>query len=152
MIVSGRVLKDWKRAGIGVFPHEKVEIVEPLPKRLEKVPPPDYYWLDGKRMFGAKMDFEASGFCGMHFCPSCGRQDHDVDATYDRQNDGRTWPMAIVGSSWNGSHVFTVDLSSATFFCTEAVVECARRNKHTNFCFVPAERAASSTEGIKYLR
>lgn len=101
-------------------------------------------------MMGARVDFDASGFVSVRFCERCGTRNDDLRATYDRQHSG-IWPMRFLEGTWNGADVFTTDLSPAAFFCTEKVVECARQNRHTNFAFVPAERAASSTEPIDYL-
>jgi hypothetical protein len=149
-IVSGRVLKHWKKDGIGEFPAEPVEIADPLPKKLRGSDKPDYYWLDGASMKGARLDFDASGFVGVRYCPECGRRTDDMSATYVRQHDG-VWPMRFLDGSWNGAQLFTTDLSPYVFFCTQSVVECARRHRHKNFRFVPAERAASPGNGIRYL-
>jgi len=149
-IVSRRVIDDWREDGIGEFPSNPVKIANPLPKRLQGTEVPEYFWLDGDAMIGAKLDFDKSGFIGVSFCPACSARTHNIRTTYDRQHSG-TWPKMFLEGSWNGTHIFTTDLSSTSFFCTEVVVACARKHKHTNFRFVPAERAASSTEGIKYL-
>jgi hypothetical protein len=149
-ILSGRVLRDWESAGIRDLPASPVRIAEPRPKGLRTVPPPDYFWLDGERMSGAELDFEASGFVGVYFCPHCGTRLDDIRATHRRRRSG-IWPMAFVRGTWNGSHVLTTNLSPAYFFCTDLILELARKNRHTNFCFVPAEVAASSLEPLKYL-
>jgi len=150
-IVSQRVLSQWREDGIGEFPVDKLEILNPVPKKLPRDQMPEYFWLDGEQMLGAKVDFDASGYVDVRFCPKCGRRTHDISATYDRQHSG-VWPIAFVPESWNGANVFTTDLSPAAFFCTEKVVECARKHRHTNFKFVPAERAGSSLQGIDYLK
>src|SRR6185436_3090339 len=68
-IVSGRVLEAWREDDLGVEPPcQRVFIAGELPRGLEGHTPPDYYWLDGERMQGARMDFEASGFVGVGFC------------------------------------------------------------------------------------
>ena len=136
-IVSERVLDDWREDGIGEFPAYPVRIAEPLPPRLRDVSMPQYFWLDGKQMIGARLDFEASGFVSVTFCPECGVRSDDGSATYRRRRTGK-WPLAIVEGSWNGTNLFTTDLSEASFFCTEKVLQCAKRRKHTNFLFEPA--------------
>lgn len=141
-IVSRRVLVDWANAGVqGVVAHP-VRIMDPIPKKLRGAPVPDYVWLDGCKMHGANLDFEASGFVDVRFCEECGTRLQDSQATYDRQHSG-TWPMVIVGGSWNGADVFTTDLSPAAFFCTEKVVRCAKEHKHTNVKFIAADVALS---------
>jgi hypothetical protein len=149
-IVSRRVLADWQHSGVRDIPAYPVRIADPVPKKLQNAPMPEYFWLDGENMPGATLDLEASGFVNVSFCPKCGTRIEDISATYKRQHTG-TWPMAIIESTWNGADVFTTDLSPAAFFCTEKVLECAKRNKHTNFRFVPAAVAASPAKGIKYL-
>jgi hypothetical protein len=149
-IVTKRVLDDWRDDGIGEFPISPLEILPPLPPLLMNLPMPEYFWLDGEQMPGARLDFEASGFVGTRFCPACGTRLSDIGATYDRQHSG-TWPMALVEGSWSGANVFTTDLSPAAFFCTEKVLDCARKHRHTNFRFVPSNVAASPAKGLKYL-
>ena len=85
LIVSGRVLEAWANENVGVFPVHRVEIVPPLPKRLESIAPPSYFWIDGQRLQGAKMDFDASGFVDVLFCPACGRRTDNIAATSERQ-------------------------------------------------------------------
>jgi len=149
-IVSKRVIEDWKREGIGDFPTHKVVIASPYPKKLENTKRPEYLWLEGEDMLGAKIDFEASGYVGVVFCSKCGRRSDDISATYDRHHSG-VWPEVIIPGSWNGSNIFTTDISQYAFFCTELVLECAKKYRHMNFQFIPIERSASSLEGIKYL-
>ena len=134
-IVSKRVLRDWKNDGIGEFLSHRIHIIPPFPKRLQDMEPPYYSWLDGSQMHGARMDFDASGFVEVTFCLACGRRSDNVTATYDRQHS-KAWPMAFIDNSWTGENLFTTDLSPAAFFCTESVVESARKHGHTNFRFV----------------
>lgn len=149
-VISKRVIDHWRAIGISGLRAHPVRFAEPVPRKLDSCGR-DYWWLDGAEMSGAKLDFDASGFVGVSFCPNCGTRSHDIDATYDRQHSA-TWPMAFVKGSWTGADLFTTDLSPTMFFCTEKIVEAARREKHSNFLFVPAEVAASSTKGIKYVR
>jgi hypothetical protein len=101
-------------------------------------------------MMGAQLDPEASGFVRVSSCPDCGTRMYDITRTYQQHSSG-SWPMAVRRETWNGADVFTTDFSPTQFFCTDKVVTCARENRHTNFRFVPAEIAASSTEGVKYM-
>ncbi|HWS87602.1 MAG TPA: hypothetical protein VN282_11600 [Pyrinomonadaceae bacterium] len=149
-IVSGRVLKAWREEGIGRPPHHRVFVVGDLPRGLRGTSPPDYYWLDGARVLGARMDFGASGFVGVRFCGACGNRTDNVAATYGRRREGR--PYVFVPGSWNGARLFTTDLSPAKFFCTDELIACARKHGLTNFRFVPvAEGDAVENKGLKYL-
>ncbi len=136
--------------GIGDFHVSRLLLAEPLPTELRNTEPPQYLSLEREGMRGALLDFEASGFVGNQFCPECGTRRHDIHATNQRQRSG-TWPMALVEGTWNGAHLFTTDLSTSALFCTDAVLDCAKRHRHTNFKFRPLETAASVTKGIEYL-
>lgn len=151
-IVSARVIEAWRVETIASVPvGGRVSFVPPLPEQLQSIEPPAYFWLDGEKMLGAKMAFNASGFLGMRVCPMCGRHIYDVGATYDRQRAG-VCPYVFVEGTWDGMNLFTTDLSPAMFFCTEAVMECARKHRHTNFRFTPVEAGnASWSRGIDYL-
>lgn len=150
-IVSESVISAWKSDGISELPSYRINISPPLPTRLENLTPPLYYWLDGKNMRGAKLDFVASGYVGVHFCPDCGSRSEDRRASHKEQRS-RVCPYAFVEGSWNGEHLFTTDLSTAVFFCTEKVLECARKHKFTNFHFTPVEEGkAIGQKGIQYL-
>lgn len=149
-VVSRRILLDWNSAGIRDVVAYPVRLATPLPRKLQTIPPPDYFWLDGEQMLGARLDLEASGFVGVSVCEKCGTQLYDIKATYQRQH-GATFPMEFIKSSWSGADVFTTNLSPGVFFCTERVFECAKNNRHTNFRFVPSAVAASPSAGIKYL-
>jgi hypothetical protein len=143
-ILSERALRAFSAAGIGDLPHHPVLIQPPLPKKLAAAPAPRYFWLDGQKMRGALPDFEASGFVGVQFCPECGTRTDDISATFQRQHS-RVYPYALQAETWSGSHLFTTDLSPCAFFCTQAVVECAREHQLTNFRFIPVEEGASSS-------
>ncbi len=142
-IVSERVIDAWASEGIGSFPHTEIELTPYRPKKLRDVPPPRYYWIDGEKIRGALIDFEASGFVGNKFCPECGVRTDDVVATGNRQ-DEKAWPYVFQESSWNGGNLFTTDISSTVFFCTRAVVDCARQYKFTNMKFIPVEEGSGA--------
>lgn len=150
-ILSERTIRAFSADGIGEFPHHAVLIQPPLPKKLAVLPAPRYFWLDGQKMKGALLDFDASGFVGMRFCAACGTRTDDITTTFDRQDSG-TYPYAFRHNTWNGTHLFTSDLSHTAFFCTERVLDCARRHKLTNFRFVPVEEGVNSgSTGMEYL-
>jgi hypothetical protein len=150
-IVSERVLEAWYKEKLGEYPHYRVEILRPFPKAIKDSLPPNYYWVDGSKMCGALLDFKASGFVGVKFCPECGTRSHNVSATYDRQH-AKAWPYVFLPGTWKGGNLFTSDLSYAYFFCTEAVLECARKYKLTNFRFIPIEEGSGiGSKGIEYM-
>ncbi len=137
LIVSERVIDAWEMEGIGSFPKAEITIAPERPGRLSNLPPPKYFWIDGEKLKGALMDFDASGFVGVKFCPDCGQRSEDIHATY--QHRMRRTPFVFKGSTWTGLNLFTTDLSPTWYFCTSAVVECVRRHKFTNIQFVPIE-------------
>ena len=147
-IVSENVIKAWKQEGITDIPYHKVWIENPLPKRLTGTKPPEYFWIDGKKMKGALLDFDSSGFVGVEFCTECGTRTDNISATYDKQWGGFSY--FFKKDSWNGTDLFTTDLSETAFFCTEKLVECAIKYRLTNFRFVPIEQGGG--DGIKYLK
>jgi hypothetical protein len=150
-IVSARVLHAWKAEGVGAFPADRLSILQPWPAALMDSIPPAYFWLHGEQMFGARADFDASGFVDVRFCSTCGRRTDNISATYDRQHSA-PWPYVFVEGSWNGANLFTTDISPACFFCTDAIVECARKHRHTNFRFIPVEEGnATDSSGLDYL-
>ena len=151
-IVSDRVLEDWNSDGVSnVRIGGGLSLVRPLPDHLKNAEPPGYYWLDGMKMFGARMNFEASGFVDVRFCPVCGGRTDNIAATYQRQQSA-VCPYTFFDGSWSGSKIFTSDLSPTAFFCTQDLISCATRNRHTNFRFLPTERGNdASSLGIAYL-
>ena len=151
-IVSDRVLNDWKKDGVNnVSVGGGLTFSRPLPDRLKYSEPPGYFWLDGMKMLGARMDFEASGFVDVEFCLVCGRRTDNIAATYQRQHSA-VCPYTFFDGSWSGSRIFTSDLSPAAFFCTQKLISCATRNRHTNYRFLPAESGADTSNlGIGYL-
>lgn len=142
-IVSERVVEAWKEEGIGIFPHHRVNILPPYPDKLGALPAHRYFWLDGSKMRGARLDFDASGFVDVRFCPKCGNRTDDVRATYDRRSSGRS-PYIFIPGTWQGEKVFTTDLSPTAFFCTEEVMQNAVRHGFSNFRFAPVEDGKST--------
>ena len=148
LIVSGKVLEAWKQSCIKVLPASQVIISTPIPSTLP-VGKPNYFWIGGTQYSGTMMDFDASGYVGVQFCPECGNRAHDIKATYDRQH-GKVWPYKFKGGSWTGADLFTTDLSPTAFFCTDSVIQSAGKNHLTNFRFVPVEEG-SNGRAIEYI-
>jgi|GEM_PF-3164412 len=150
LTVSLRVLADWQREGIGPFPVHRAIIKDPYPQKLEGIHPPDYFWLDGKQMLGAKVDFEASGFVDVKFCPECGNRTDNISET-DKRQGTKKYGTIFFAETWNGADLFTTDISDRHFFCTEKIVECAAKYKHSNFRFIPVEWGDPVTgKGLPY--
>jgi hypothetical protein len=151
LIVSAQVVSAWELEGAGCFPHKKVEFLDPLPRKLVGTTPPPYYWIDGAKLRGALIDFDASGFVGVAFCRECGTRSHNISATFKRQHSS-VWPFVFRPSTWTGSNLFTTDISAAKFFCTDKLVEIATKYRFTNFRFIPVEEGAGiESKGLMYL-
>ena len=150
-IVSARVIEAWEEDRIGPYPHHRINVLPPFPEQLRARSSPEYFWLDGAGMRGALLDFVASGFVGVRFCPQCGNRTEDIGATYERRRS-KDWPYEFIPDTWTGAKLFTTDLSPTKFFCTDDVLQSAARHGLTNFRFLRAEEGqAPSREGIKYL-
>lgn len=151
LIVTGRVLEAWRDDHIGVFPVHKVNVAPPIPGPLDPAVQPDYFWIDGEQIQGALLDFGGSGYVVARHCSTCGRRIDNITETHKRHSAGH-FPYAFVTGSRNGANLFTTDLSRGAFFCTDAVVECARKHRHTNFRFIPVEAGGATwSKGIDYL-
>lgn len=122
LAISSRVLDDWERScGVGKLPVGTIELPGDEPA---------YYWVRGERTVGARIDEALSGRrTAARRCPTCGTVTNPEEEEL----------LAISPSTWNGSHDFTTRFSPTVLFCTERVVRCAAKNKHTNFSFTSAE-------------
>lgn len=139
-IVSQNIIDAWSNENLGTFPIHPFHIAPPIPKKLQQKEQPNYYWIDGKELRGALVDFEASGFVGVDFCPECGTRTENRSETFKRQSaKGARFSFVFREGTWNGLNLFTTDISDTLFFCTDAIVECAKKYGHTNFRFVPVE-------------
>ena len=144
LVASGRFVEALQSCGVRVELGGRVEFEEPGPKRLALVEAPDYYWVDGEQHLAAKMDFAASGFVGVEYCPGCGAWSDDVKAPR-RSKD----PYVFDYDASSGLDLFTTDMSTHYFFCTERVLECAREYKLTNVAIIRLEDGPLA-DPIKY--
>jgi hypothetical protein len=140
-VVSGAAIDVWQSSGIDVQPAGKLLLDCKSSKSDGSACGPQYYWIDGEQLLDAELDFEASGYVGAKACPECGRRYYDIAATYARQHQS-SWSYAIRWGTWGGRHLFTTNLSPATFFCTDRLVQIVLGRSWENFLFVPVGRAS----------
>ena len=124
-VASRRFVDALRSYGVRVELGGRVEFDEPRPKRLLLAEAPEYHWVDGERHLAAKMDFEASGFVGVRYCPDCGRRHSDVKGS-------KSLPYVFDYDESSGLDLFTTDMNPRAFFCTERVLDCAREHQPTN--------------------
>jgi len=136
-IVSQRVIEAWEMEGIGTFPCFPVCVAPPFLKTLT-TEPPVYYRLDYKKMVGAELDFEASGYVNAKACEHCGKFIDDWKQSGILQR-GKIYPYVLKPGTWNGANVFCPKMPERYMYCTDKVVECAHKYKLTNFAFRPFE-------------
>lgn len=150
LIVSERVIDAWQTDGLGELPYHPLNFLPPFPRKLRGTEPPNYYWIDGGGLRGALLDFDASGFAGVKFCPECSTRSDNIWATGELQAS-RPWPFVLRPGSWNGAHLFTTDLSHTAFFCTDALLNCAARHRLTNFKFIALEDGRNPNKMVRYM-
>jgi hypothetical protein len=151
-VVSERFVDAMRACGVRLERGGKVGFVEPVLNGLSLDDAPQYYWIDGKRHFAATMDFEASGYVDVRFCPECGTRSDNISATHQRQHSSPPSGDVFDYDASSGHDLFTTDLSPTAFFCTNAVIECARRHRLTNLRFIPVEAGTATwSDGIDYL-
>ena len=138
-VISDRFLDAMQECGIRVVLGGRVDFVGCNETGLSLDDAPQYYWVDGSRCRAAKMDFEASGYVDVRFCPECGVRSNDVSRTYDRQHADPAPGKVFEYDSSSGLDLFTTDLAPTAFFCTQRVLDCARQHKLINLAFVPVE-------------
>ena len=136
-IVSQKVLEVWESEGIGTFPCFPVHIQPPFPKTLITVPPA-YYRLDYKKMIGAELDFEASGYVNAKICKVCGKFSFDISKTGNLERS-KIIPFVLKSGTWSGKHVFCPTPQEQIICCTDKVVDCAHKYQLTDFEFCPFE-------------
>lgn len=140
LCISKRVKDALDVAGYGYGATVSIKVVPPFPRALVD-PPPEYFMMLGD--VGAAFDFEKAGMAVKRRCPNCGKVEREAKTPL--QED-------FVKNTWNGMDIFVTDLSPFSFYCTERIVELARKNRWAGFHFVPLEQAHDYTHpGIAYL-
>lgn len=143
LIVSKKVVEDWKNEGITGFSFYPVGINSVSSESLRKVTPPSYFHIvvQGKSKLNlVKMEVDI-----VEKCPSCGKIKFnkpiwDIDKFY------------IDETTWDGLDLFVSDLFPTMILVTTNVVQSACKNKHTNFEFIKAEDSMQIIQNpINYL-
>jgi hypothetical protein len=148
-VVSQHFVDSMSQCGIRLELGGKVEFMEPIENGLSLENAPRYYWIDGSKHFGATMYFEASGFVDVRFCDLCGNRSEDVGLSYDRQHSVPPPPFTFDYNACSGLDLFTTDLASTAFFCTERVLNCAKDNRLSNLRFSAVEQGVLGVP-VKY--
>lgn len=138
-VVSDRFVDAMGECGVRLTLGGEVRFVGPNKSGLSLADAPRYFWIDGNRCRAGKMDFEASGYVDVRFCEVCGNRTDDVGKTYDRRHADPPPGDKFEYDESLGFDLFTTDLAPTAFFCTDRVLECARRHRLTNIAFVPVE-------------
>lgn len=144
LIVSESVINAWQDAGITNF-HSylvRVDEVRSKSKKLQELKPPHYFRIeiDGK----CKIDLAASGLEVVHFAPEC---------EYLVTRPSTISEFQMEQGTWDGSPLFRDQLHYPRIsFCTQLVLDIARKYQFTNFRFEPMEGPYdSNSKGIDYL-
>jgi hypothetical protein len=127
--VSDRVVHALQAINVDLLHLAEMPIATIGSKKLRVIPAPNYYILQAKP--GIEWNFKASGL------------DVDSDGKPVMDASSKNWPPVInlKVKTWNGMDVFTfanwqVGLST-TLFCTERIVEIAKKEEWTNVRFDP---------------
>jgi hypothetical protein len=137
LIVSENVIRAWEMDNLAKPQVYKVIVPKPYPEKIADIPPA-YYWIDGGKAIGARLDFDTSTVPEPGYCLTCGQCISEDYETY-RQRYPQVWQCKFKDESWNGACLFTTDLSPFFFFCTHELIDCACRHHLTNFLFIPLE-------------
>lgn len=130
LVASSRFVEALRSESVRVELGGRVEFDEPGPRRLSLADAPEYHWVDGERHLAARYDFAASGYQGVEHCASCGRLTQSTEPPRDH-------PVVVDYDASSGLDLFTTDLNPRAFFCTERVLECARKHGLTNVAIRP---------------
>jgi len=139
-VISERFAAAMHECGIQLRIGGRVEFVGPNETGLSPNDAPAYFWVDGNQSRAGKMDFDASGYVDVRFCPDCGVRSNDISQTYDRQHADPAPGQVFEYDAASGLDLFTTDLAPTTFFCTSRVYECARKHKLINVALRPTEK------------
>jgi len=144
LIVTEAVVTAWQKEGISCFHTYSVGIAEVKSRRLRGVSPPRYLRveIDGR----CKIDLIASGVDVVRICSKCHR-------VMERPKYPFQHGYRMEVGSWDGCALFRDPVFYPRVnFCTEAILELARRYRFTNFRFEPMEKPPDpSSKGIDYL-
>ena len=148
-VVSERFVDALATNGMNVEVGGRVVIQEPVSKGLRVSDAPAYHWVDGERHRAAAMDYEASGFVDPVHCNGCGRVSYDIAKTNARRHGNPPAPIVFHYDETSGLELFTTDRTALSFFCTERVLQCAKRHRLSNVAFRPVEQGVLA-KPVKY--
>ena len=147
LIVSQKVINDWKNNDVTGFEYYRVGINKIKSKKLRDKTPPQYYHvvITGR----CELDMEEMGVTIKERCPKCSKLFFNKDPwEIDR--------LVIKESSWSGDDLFISELFPGVNLCTDKVIITACKNKHTNFRFIRLEDAFKQypdlPEPVNYLK
>lgn len=141
--VSERVVDGLKAVAKTSFRPHPMEIADVTSKRLRELKPPKYFYLE---LLG-RIDIElrASGLCESAPCPECFKSPVIEEAT----------GYVPKPETWDGQALFSIrNYPIAAFFCTEEVLELARKDRWSNFSFQPMDvvrKHSYGWRGVDYL-
>lgn len=139
-VISDRFLTAMKNCGSEVPLGGRIDFVGTNDTGISLDDAPEYFWVDGNQSRAGKMDFEASGYVDVQFCPDCGVRSNDISRTYDRQHADPVPGQIFDYDESSGFDLFTTDLAPTAFFCTSRFYGCARKHNLTNIAFRPTEQ------------
>jgi hypothetical protein len=148
-VISARFVAAMQECGVQLRIGGRVEFVGPNDIGLSLDDAPEYFWVDGRQSRAGTMDFDASGYVDVRFCPNCGIRSNDISRTYDRQHADPPPGQIFAYDATSGLDLFTTDLSPTAFFCTSRVYDCARKHKLINIAFRPTDQGLVR-EPLKY--
>ena len=139
-VASGRFVDAMRQSNIRIELAGVVGFIEPIENGLSLDDSPGYFWLDGSGPhLAGKMDFDASGYVDVRFCGNCAYRTDDISLTFDSRRADPPPPTLFEYDEKTGHDLFTTDLSSTAFFCTERVLETVKKYNLTNIAFYPCE-------------
>lgn len=139
-VISDRFVAAMHDCGLQLRIGGRVEFVGRNETGLSLIDAPKYFWIDGTKSQAGKMDFDASGYVDVRFCPDCGVRSDDISRTYDRQHADPPPGQVFEYDESSGLDLFTTDLAPTAFFCTSRVYDCVRRHKLINVALRPTEQ------------
>jgi len=132
LIISQQVLKAWEHIEAKGYRNFPVEIRNIDSEKLARQTPIEYYSIEVDAT--CQLDLNAMGVEIEHECSECGNIRLSKPAWEIEK-------LIFKPDSIKGMDIFTTTVFPRKIFVVEGIVECACRNKLTNFEFVRAEES-----------